>query len=154
MENLNDETKTRFYTVYDVSCINVPCEEIYKPLIEYAEPITDIYGYCQYMLHQDFDSFVRGKKRYECADIQPLCCDSSSYSKFFEQTEQTDNDILDIVYQLLCCSDGNINTFIQLCQMHSNPAVLKYVQKHAYFVHRFLLSPNIQKIVEKEYLND
>lgn len=150
LENINDETKSRFYTVYDISYVDIPVQEIYKPVIEHVEVVSDIYAYAQYMLHRDFDSFVRGKKTYELSDVKPLNCETSSISDYFRQTVQTDNEILDIVYQILACADGNINTFIQLCSMHSNPAVLKYVQKHAYFVHRFLLSPNNQ-IVVKEY---
>lgn len=153
LENIDDETKSRFYTVYDVSYVDIPVQEVYKPVIEYAEPITDIYGYALYMLHRDFDSFVKGKKTYNLSDVKPLFCDVSRFSEYFKQNETSDAEILDIIYQILACAGGDTNTFIQLCSMHSNPLVLKYVSSHSYFIHRFLLSPN-SKIVEKEYLND
>lgn len=150
LENINNETKQRLFNVYDVSCVDIPCEEIYKPLIEYAEPISDIYGYCQYLLHRDFDSFVKGKKQYEYKDIKPLCCEVQSYSEYFEQTECTDNSMLEIILEICSMADGNKNMFVQLVQMHSNPKVLKYVQNHAYFIDKYVLSPN-KAIAEMEY---
>lgn len=142
LENLDNETKSRFYTVYDLSYINIPVEEVYKPVVEYVEPVTDIYGYAQYMLHQDFDSFVRGKRQYNLSDVKPLNCDLSSVSDYFKQTDENDNELLDVVLQICACADGDKNLFVQLIQMHHNPNILKYVQNHAYFVDKYILSPN------------
>ena len=151
LENLNDETKSRFYTIYDISCVDIPVEEVYKQVVEHVEPISDIYGYAQYMLHRDFDSYVRGKHQYSLGDVKPLCCDITAVSQYFYQTEQTDNDILDAVLQICSCADGDKNLFVQLVQMHTNPNVLKYVQKHAYFVDKYVLSPNKRIAVMEDY---
>ena len=126
----------------DLSYINIPVEEVFKPVVEHVEPITDIYGYAQYMLHQDFDSFVRGKRQYNLSDVKPLNCDLSVVSDYFKQTDENDNELLDTVLQICACADGDKNLFVQLIQMHHNPNILKYVQNHAYFVDKYILSPN------------
>ena len=54
-----------------------------------------------------------------------------------------------MVIQVAACASGDMNTFIQLVQMHSNTKLLKYVQSHSYFIDKFVLSPN-RMIAEKE----
>lgn len=142
LENIDEKTKSRFYTVYDVSYIDIPVQEVYKPVVEHIEAVTDIYGYAQYCLHKDFDSFVKGKKQYGLADVRPLNCDISAISDYFDVTKQTDNDLLDCVMQICACANGDKNLFVQLVQMHTNPLVLKYVQKNAYFIDKYVLAPN------------
>lgn len=149
LENIDEATKERFFTVYDVSYTNVPVEEIYKPVITHAEIVSDIYGYAQYVIHKDFKSIVQGKKPYSVADVKPLYNSYFSFSDYFEQTDQSDNELLDMVIQVAACASGDMNTFIQLVQMHSNTKLLKYVQSHSYFIDKFVLSPN-RMIVEKE----
>ena len=63
------------------------------------------------------------------------------FSDYFDQTKQSENELLDTVLQIATCADGDKNTFVQLIQMHTNINVLKYVQKHAYFIDKYILSP-------------
>lgn len=150
LENVNEETKKRLFNVYDVSYTDLPVEEIYKPVVEHVEVVSDIYGLAQYLLHKDFKSVVQGKRPYEVRDVKPLFNEVYSYTDLFEQTKQTHNDLLDVVIQIAACADGDKNTFIQLLQMHTDTNVLKYVEKNAYFIDKYVLSPN-RMIAKKEY---
>ena len=154
LENVDEKTKKRLYNVYDVSYIDIPVQEIYKPVVEHIEPVTDIYGYCQYLLHKDFKSVVQGKKQYQIYDVKPLYCDEHAFTDYFDQTKQSENELLDTVLQIAVCADGDKNTFVQLIQMHTNPNVLKYVQKHAYFIDKYILSPNRQIATKELFIDD
>lgn len=154
LDNVDEKTKKRLFNVYDISCIDIPVQEIYKPVVEHIEPVTDIFGYCQYLLHKDFKSVVQGKKEYQFYDVKPLFCDLHAFSDYFDQTKQSENELLDTVLQIASCADGDKNTFVQLIQMHTNPNVLKYVQKHAYFIDKYILSPNRQIATKELYIND
>lgn len=132
-----DEKTKRFFTLYDIPYINLPLQEVIKPIIEHAEIINDTFAMAQYFIHKDFNSVALGKKQYSISDIKLLDCDVSYLNKFYTQNELTDSDIIDILYQILSVSD-NKTMFLQLCAMHSNPSVLKYVQSHAYFINTFI----------------
>lgn len=154
LDNFDEKTKKRLYNVYDVSYIDIPVQEIYKPVVEHIEPVTDIYGYCQYLLHKDFKSVVQGKKEYSVYDVKPLFSDEHAFTDYFDQTKQSENELLDTVLQIASCADGDKNTFVQLIQMHTNPNVLKYVQKHAYFIDKYILSPNRQIATKELFIDD
>lgn len=153
LENITNEIKQRFFTVYDVSYLDIPVEEVNKKIVEHIEPISDIYGYAQYMLHKDFKSVMQGKKEYEFTDVNPFSNPIETISDYFVKTDMSDGQIIDIIYQIASCCDGDYNTFVQLCSMYSDQKVIKYVQSHAYFINNFILSPN-RRIARKERLYD
>lgn len=138
MRYYSDVTQKQFFTVYDIPYLNIPVQEVYKPLIEHAEIVSDVYALAVYFLHQDYKSIACGKKQYSIKDVKNLNCDVSYLSKYFNEYEITDAEILDIIYQIWYVSDSK-QMFLQLISMHNNPKVLKYVQSHAYFIQKFII---------------
>lgn len=141
-----DENTERLYSLYDIPYISLPLQEVIKPVVEHFEPLTDIYAYCQYILHKDFKSVALGKKQYEVSDLRMLNSDRSLLDNFYLERELTDKDCLETVRQLWGCSAGDYDTFLSLCQMYSNDKVLKYVQSHAYFINKFIIERNEVKV--------
>lgn len=143
-----NEEKPQLYNCFDVVYCPFPVEEIFKPLLEHAEPIVDIYAYSKYILHRDFESVAKGKKPYCFADVKPLSCDREDYAKYFEIREISDSVILDQIYQYYTYSQGNKDLFIQLCMSHSDERLLKYLQSHSYFINKFIFERNEVKVYE------
>lgn len=137
----NEITK-QLFTVYDIPYINLPLQEVIKPIVEHFEPLTDLYAYSEYILHKDFKSVALGKKQYSVQDIHMLNCDRSLLDGIYAEREMNDNDCLDAVRQIWNCSAGDSDTFLKLLQMYPNDKVLKYVQSHAYFINKFIIERN------------
>lgn len=139
INNYDEKLKQQLFTVYDLSHLDIPLEEIIQPIISHTEIISDIYAYSHYLLHKDFKSVMLGKKEYSFNDVQPLCSSVEHYSDYFMQTDNNDCEMLDQIVQIWSCCDGSLNMFIQLCSMHSNKLV-KYVQSHPYFIDKFIIN--------------
>ena len=129
----------QLFTVYDILYISLPLEEVVQPIVGQFQPIIDIYAYCQYILHKDFKSVSLGKKQYSVSDIQMLNADRTLLDKYYECSELTDKECLEIIRSIWVSSDGDYNTFLSLLSMYSSDKPLKYVQSHAYFIQKFLL---------------
>lgn len=139
LENISDEIKQRLFTVFDLSYLDIPVQEIIQPIVGHAELIHDIYAYSMYVLHKDIKSKFFGKKEYSFNDVRPLSCTVERFQDYFTSTEESDADMLDICVQFWAQCDNNIDMFMQLISMHSNKLV-KYVEKHAYFINTFIIN--------------
>lgn len=139
LENISDEIKQRLFTVFDISYLDIPVQEIIQPIVGHAELIHDIYAYSMYVLHKDIKSKFLGKKEYSFNDVCPLSCTVERFQDYFTSTEDSDADMLDICVQIWAQCDDNIDMFMQLISMHSNKLV-KYVEKHAYFINTFIIN--------------
>lgn len=139
LENINNEIKQQLFTVFDVSCLDIPMEEIVSPIVAHCEIIHDIYAYSTYVLHKDIKSRFLGKKEYNFNDVCSLNCSVERYQDYFKNTDDSDADMLDICIQFWAKCDGNLDLFMQLIAMHSNKLV-KYVESHAYFINTFIIN--------------
>lgn len=138
-----DETSKRLFTLYDIPYISLPLQEVIQPIVGKYEPIIDIYAYCQYILHKDFKSVALGKKQYSIQDIRMLNADRSLLDKYYEFSELTDKQCVDVIKSIWDCSGGDYNTFTSLLTMYSSDKPLKYAQSHAYFINKFIINERI-----------
>ena len=49
VNNYDEKFKQQLFTVYDVSYLDIPLEEIIQPIISHTEIISDIYAYAHYL---------------------------------------------------------------------------------------------------------
>lgn len=139
LENISNEIKQQLFTVFDVSYLDIPVQEVIQPIVAHCEVIHDIFAYSAYVLHKDIKSKFLGKKEYTFNDVQPLHCSIERFQDFFKMTDDSDSDLLDICIQMWSQCDNNIDMFMQLIAMHSNKLV-KYVERHAYFINTFIIN--------------
>lgn len=139
LENINDEIKQQLFTVFDISYLDIPVEEVIQPIVAHCEVIHDLFAYSTYVLHKDIKSKFLGKKEYNFNDVETLHCTTERFQDFFKMTDDSDADMLDICVQMWARCDNNIDMFMQLIAMHSNKLV-KYVAKHAYFINTFIIN--------------
>lgn len=124
----------RYYTIdkyYD--------DYVYKPLISHAEAIKDIYAMCHYLIHDNFECFMLGKRKYNISDVKMLNNDRSLFDKYFHQELPTNNSVVELITQLATASGGDKKKFMQYVLNCGDPRVLKYIESHSYFVSTFLM---------------
>lgn len=141
-----DEMPNRFFTVYDISYLPLPFQEVSKPILEHAEIVSDTSAMALYFLHKDLKSLAMGKEQYEIKDIEMLNSDRSLLDEFYNNVQYTESELIDQIQQLYYACDSK-DAFIQLLCLHSNKQLIKYVSSHSYFINTFIIQNERKEVI-------
>lgn len=125
---------SRYYTIekyYD--------DYVMLPIIKHAEAINDIYAQCHYIIHDNFECHMQGKKLYSVDDVRMLNNDRSIFMKHFIQELPCNDSIVSTLIEISKVCGGDKKVFTKMVLATGDTRLLKYLESHSYFISEFIV---------------